>query len=59
MKWDSAKGEEPDECLEDRLGDADQRGRQGRADGRAQELRKGQDAAGQDQDDEGRDEPIL
>lgn len=59
MKRDSSEGEEPDEGLKDGLCDADQRGRQGWADGRTQELWEGQDAAGQDQDDEGRDEAVL
>ena len=56
MKWNSAEREEPDQSLENRFGDAHQWRREGGADSGAEELREGQDAAGQHQDDERGDE---
>ncbi len=47
MKGDPSEGEESDESLQNGFGNADEGGGEGRADGRTQELREGQDAAGQ------------
>lgn len=58
MKWDSSEREEADKSLQHGLGDADERRGQRRADGRAQELREGQDAAGENQNDECSDESV-
>ena len=59
MKRDSSESEESDQSLKNRLGHAHQRGGEGGAHGGAEELREGEDAAGQHQDDERRDETGL
>ena len=59
MKLDSAKCEEAKNCLDDRFCHSNEAGCEGGAHSGAEELRVGEDTAGDDEEAEHQEEPSL